>query len=148
MLFRSVNLPYAPLGTRIAAFIIDSVVAGLPVLLVSKSVFPFLFLPLAPVTALQFPVYRMGEAPVVWLGQLSVLFFVLYQPVTLSLWNGQTLGKRLLRLRVVKKDGSALTPGVGLSREILGRTIINSITLGLSSFISFFWPQLVRASDC
>lgn len=136
---RTDSLPYAPLGMRLAAFIIDGLVAGLPVLIITGSVFPLLFLPLAPITALQYSVSHMGEGPPVWLGQLSVLFFVLYQPVSLALWKGQSIGKRLLNLRVVSKDGRQLNTGAFLSREILGRTVVNTLTLGLSSAISFLW---------
>lgn len=135
---KAAGLPYAPLGARIVAFIVDSVIAGLPMVIVSKSVVLLLFSPLAPLIALSVPV-RMGETPAVVPGVLSFVFFVLYQPLVLALWNGQTLGKRLFNLRVVKKDGSPLTPGFALSREVLGRTIINTVSLGLSGLISFIW---------
>jgi len=53
---------------------------------------------------------------------LTVLFFVLstgYNLVFEYLWRGQTLGKRVMRLRVVDAGGMALTPGQIVVRNLV-----------------------------
>jgi uncharacterized RDD family membrane protein YckC len=52
----------------------------------------------------------------------SLLFFVLrvpYYVVTELLWNGQTLGKRLMKIKVVSHDGGSLTTHAIVLRNLM-----------------------------
>ncbi|TNY35306.1 RDD family protein [Thermomonospora catenispora] len=81
---------------RLAARVVDTLVVGLPVTLVTTSE-P---LGLPPATA------ETLTAPI-----LAGLLLV-YETVQLALW-GRTLGKRLVGLRVRSEDGAGAGPGVG-----------------------------------
>lgn len=133
-------LHYAPVGLRLASFIIDTIIAGFPLALFTHAYFLLFLGPTFPHVSLQYPV--SAGVPVSALRHLSMLFTVLYQPICLSLWGGQTVGKRLFNLRVVRKDGSHVRAGVAILREILGRTILNTISLGITNLISFAWVIL------
>ena len=87
----------AGLGSRFMAHAID--VLGLLVVFIVLSVLS-IFLGSA-----------LGDgnlAMLIWL-LVSFLVFVLYFPILESLWNGQTLGKRLMRIRVLGDRGEPVT---------------------------------------
>jgi uncharacterized RDD family membrane protein YckC len=58
--------------------------------------------------------------------------------------NGQTLGKQATGIRVVRKDGVAVTFGFALLREILVKTILFGyaaiVTLYLATILNYLWP--------
>jgi uncharacterized RDD family membrane protein YckC len=45
--------------------------------------------------------------------------------------NGQTWGKQLLGLRVVREDGRPVTAGIAVLRELVGKAGLGALTLGL-----------------
>ncbi len=52
----------------------------------------------------------------------SMLFFIIripYYVVTELLWNGQTLGKRLMKIKVISSDGGSLSPHALVSRNLM-----------------------------
>ena len=144
-------LNFAPLSSRIVAFLIDNTLAGLPMaMLVGPSVLALnasLILPIlaafSPLMALSYPVRTFAGTSdpsiVNVLGIASIIFFFLYHPASLVLLRGRTPGKLLMKLKVVRKDGSNIGAGYILSREILGRTVINAISFGLAGVVSFLW---------
>lgn len=74
---------------------------------------------------------------------LNILFFliivlpvVLYYPVCEYFWNGRTVGKYILKLRVIRFDGSAAT----LSDYIL-RWLLRTIDVKLGFIFIFFIPR-------
>ena len=55
-------------------------------------------------------------------GLLSLVFFFIrvpYYPLSELLWNGQTIGKRLLRIKVVANDGGPLTTHAIVTRNLM-----------------------------
>lgn len=77
---------------------------------------------------------------------LSVVFGLLvaalYAPLLLSRTgerNGQTLGKQLLRVRVVTREGGPVSFGRGCRREILGVLIPDTVTFRLYSLVDSPW---------
>jgi uncharacterized RDD family membrane protein YckC len=60
----------------------------------------------------------------------------LYMTLMLSWWNGQTIGKRLLRIRVLRLDGEPITWWVAFERA--GGYAAGFAT-GLLGFAQVFW---------
>lgn len=73
-----------------------------------------------------------------FVGELSFGFgwWTLYLTVFLSWWNGQTVGKRLMGIRVVRLDGEAITWWVAFER--VGGYAAGFAT-GLLGFAQVFW---------
>src|SRR5215207_4840821 len=97
------------------------------------------FIVFIPVYALVAIVDNDGEWVV---GLLYILASILYAPLLLARGgdhNGQTIGKQLLGLRVVAKDGGPVSLGRGMMREFVGRTIPSFVTFGLYSLIDALW---------
>jgi len=53
--------------------------------------------------------------------------------------NGQTLGKQWLGLRVVSTSGAPLTFATACKRELLGRFLLNLVTLGVYGLVDSLW---------
>lgn len=93
----------AGLGARIAAQLTDLLLCGTAV-----------------VAALALLALTLGGTATVAIGAL--LFFAIRTPYYIAaelMWNGQTLGKRMNRLRVVSADGSGLTTHAVVVRNLM-----------------------------
>ena len=85
-----------------------------------------------------------------WLGLISSILFCLFLflltfPLFVAVyflalhgWQGQTLGKMFMGLRVVRADGGELTPGLAFLRLI--GLCLSTLPLGLG----FFWTIIDR----
>ncbi len=64
--------------------------------------------------------------------------------VFLSLWRGQTPGKRVTGLRVVTEEGAPMSFGRALQRELVAKTLIigalTVITFGVAFLANYLWP--------
>lgn len=54
--------------------------------------------------------------------------------------NGQTVGKRTMKIRVVRADGQPLSVGDAVRRELVGRDLLGFLTLGLYILVDYLWP--------
>jgi uncharacterized RDD family membrane protein YckC len=58
--------------------------------------------------------------------------------------NGQTVGKRLLGVRVVQTDGRRITTGRALLREVVGKEfvfgLLSLMLLGIPLLLNYLWP--------
>lgn len=108
----AVELPVAGLGSRAMAWFVDAALMGV-VALVAYFVVTF-FVP-DPVNAL------LALSPVLRASSGTAVLVVLwaYWTVFELRWSGQTPGKRLLRIRVVKSDGSPVTLFASAVRNLL-----------------------------
>ncbi|HEX8101644.1 MAG TPA: RDD family protein [Solirubrobacteraceae bacterium] len=82
-----------------------------------------------------------GFWAIVSLGGLLAVFA--YAPLTMARsapYNGQTLGKQWLGLRVVHESGNPLTAGQAIIREVVGKALPNFVTCGLYGIIDHLWP--------
>lgn len=86
----SIRQNVAGIGDRILAFLVDSFILGVYLILSS-----FIISGTGLDAAGEFVYYLILGVPV-------LLYYLLWE----SLWNGQTPGKKILQLRVVKLDGS------------------------------------------
>ena len=69
----------------------------------------------------------------------SGLLYIIYSIFMLSQYEGQTLGKRLMNIRVVQQDGS--TPDVRTATIRSFSTILSGLVLCIGYFWAFFNPK-------
>lgn len=84
------------------------------------------------------------------IGGLGLISFVLlwgYYIVFEALWNGQTPGKRLLKLRVIRVDGTPITLVEALVRNLTRLIDFLPITYGIGIVTMFINQQSRRLGD-
>lgn len=167
----------ASLGKRIMAFIIDYVLSLVPlillcameatrtaILLVSSlmifnPVLPaFLIFSLSPQERYFLSYSGSGVQGVfaysphviyirILLILLGFIFFWLYGTLAMTLMKGRTVGMRLMGIRVVKKDRSALKPIDIIVRQFVGKVLLAGITSNISYIVSLFWAIFSKANN-
>ena len=107
----AVDLPIAGLGSRAMAYLVDVALLGT---IATVLYFALTFF-VEPINAV------LDLSTLARTGALAAGFFVLWVYWTLLevLWHGQTVGKRLLRIRVVRGDGSPVTVFASAVRNLL-----------------------------
>ena len=62
----------------------------------------------------------------------------------MSRTNGQTVGRMVVNIRVIRADGGRMTFGFAIIREVLIKSllfgVLSSITFGLASLLDVLWP--------
>jgi uncharacterized RDD family membrane protein YckC len=112
----------AGLGSRAAALFVDGALQGLALLLLLIA-FVTLF---APPRRMGPPVDAAGQPNATLWILLAIVFFVVFLVVTgyfiffEIVWNGQTPGKRLLGIRVIRENGYPLRPRDAVVRHVVG----------------------------
>ncbi|EHQ90580.1 RDD family protein [Desulfosporosinus youngiae] len=72
----------------------------------------------------------------------ALAFYLLYSLVATLLFRGQTVGKKLLRLKVRRSDTGPVSSGSIFLRELLMKTVINSIPLvPLISLVTILYSE-------
>jgi len=71
----------------------------------------------------------------------SSLLNMLYTIIVPIIWYGYTVGKRLMKIRIVKVDGSKLGIGAMLMRVVVA-ALIYIVTLGIAAIVSAFMVGL------
>jgi uncharacterized RDD family membrane protein YckC len=124
------RLPLAGFGPRFLALVVDSLLQGVGVILV-----------VALAVALAIAISPNGEGGallmlIIMLGGIVLVllgYFVIFEVI----WNGQTPGKRLTGIRVVKRGGLPLTFTDSLLRNLV-RLADYLPSYGLIGLVSFF----------
>lgn len=120
---------------RILAFIIDNLIVSLMCLLINIRTM-----------ILVIGILKNEESPdMVYLvfqllitGGIIILiagFYYLFIPM---IFRGQTLGKKVMEIKIVKEDGNDIDFTSLFLREMVGRIIIDLFSFGLAEIISFF----------
>jgi uncharacterized RDD family membrane protein YckC len=69
---------------------------------------------------------------------------LLYAPAMMARTNGQTLGRMVLGIRVVRAKGQPMRFGFAMLREVVVKTLLfgiaSSLTFGLASLLDVLWP--------
>lgn len=136
----------AGLGSRAAAFFLDTVIRALFVLAIFVLVSLFSrWLPRLDPTGL------MEGGPVSWVAALGVLaygvidlgYFLFFE----AFWSGQTPGKRVQKLRVIRRDGQPIGLLESSIRNILRAVDMVAGVYPLGLFVMFFSRTNQRIGD-
>ncbi|MDR9369928.1 RDD family protein, partial [Conexibacter sp. JD483] len=119
-------------GRRFAAYLIDSLLLGIVAIVIAVVIV------LATGTDFE------SDDNDTLLGWLFILVWIvmvlLYYPTLMSRkgrYNGQTLGKQALGVRVVTREGVPVTFWRAAQRDVLGTTLINAISGGLYWLVDY-----------
>ncbi len=107
----------ASIGNRFLAVAIDHFIQYLAIVLISLAVLSF-----AGMTGSLFGGEFFQEMPKWTIAILIIVVFALFAGYFVFfewLWNGQTPGKRLMKLRVIREDGRPITLWEALARNLL-----------------------------
>jgi len=102
-----VPFEYKGVGARLAAAVIDSILVSVPIALLYVSVLADIFSGFESVE-------QAAAAEAVFPALLALVYYVLFEG-----WFGGTLGKLILGMRVVKKDGTRAGIGRAFFRNLL-----------------------------
>jgi len=70
-----------------------------------------------------------SRLPRIILANLGLAFYLLYSLVCSLLLKGQTIGKKLMRIKIRKSNADPATRGSVFYREFLGKILLNSIPI-------------------
>ncbi len=134
------EFPIAGIGSRFLALAFDSLlqIAGLVVLSILSGL-------------VSSTVVRAAPSAGNWFGAIFILaVFVLfygYFAIFEAVWNGQTPGKRLARIRVIKDSGRPITPSEAVGRNLM--RIVDQLPFfyGVGIFTALMNRQNKRLGD-
>lgn len=73
-----------------------------------------------------------------------IVGILVYAPLLLARWNGQTVGHRITETRIVMNDGSRMSGGRGFVREVLVKNIliegVGQFTFFILPLVNYLWP--------
>jgi uncharacterized RDD family membrane protein YckC len=124
----SLEYPLAGIGSRFLAALVDYILIACLLLVVNLVAGFVLFL------AIQRYVEYLDRTPdwaywaIGWLGLIAFLFQYGYFIFFEVIWSGQTPGKRIVRLRVVRSNGLPIAAGEAMIRNVV--RIVDSIPVG------------------
>jgi uncharacterized RDD family membrane protein YckC len=139
-----VGRPLASWGSRVAAWFIDGLIIGIPAAII-------FFALVAGAIGLTGDDSDVGFWVLVGSGLLSVLIFVviaiIYAPTTMARGgphNGQTWGKQLIGIRVVRDGGERVDFWWAVLREVVVKGLVVGIASSIIPFVPWFldnfWP--------
>ena len=140
----SIEFPLAGIGSRFLAVLIDSLFQ-IGFLIVLALIFAGL--------GYGFGNMGLGRSPTtgIWIAAILILiyFLVMYGYFMLfeSIWNGQTPGKRLTHLRVIKDSGQPITAIEAVGRNLLRLVDQLPFAYGIGVLCAWFSPQNKRLGD-
>jgi uncharacterized RDD family membrane protein YckC len=127
------GVPVADFGPRAGAFLIDLVI-----IIVGAVILNIIL------SAVAGALGDTGGLVTALVGGLAItVAMLLYAPFLMARGganNGQTVGKQVLDLRVVREDGEPMTFGKGALREVVGRAIPWYFTCGVYGLLDHLWP--------
>ncbi|MGD0907965.1 MAG: RDD family protein [Candidatus Acidiferrales bacterium] len=138
----SIEFPLAGIGSRFLALAIDSLIQGAVI------VIGLIFL------VLMFGLRGAQFVPSiadVWLVAILILgyfvlmygYFILFE----AIWNGQTPGKRITRIRVIKDSGQPITAVDAVARNLLRIVDQLPVAYGAGLLCAWMSPQSKRIGD-
>jgi uncharacterized RDD family membrane protein YckC len=140
----SIEFPLAGIGSRFLAILIDSMIQGV-VIIVLVLIFVGLGIGFGRAG------FGRSSAPGIWVAAvlIFVYFLLLYGYYILfeSIWNGQTPGKRLTHIRVIKDSGQPITAIDAVARNLLRLVDQMPFAYGIGVLCVWISPQSKRLGD-
>lgn len=123
-------------GPRAYAAIVDGIIVLMPVFIAGV---------MAGLTAIPDEPSGLDDGELTAILVTGLTFPVVYYCWMMSATNGQTVGKRALKIRVVREDGQPVTAGFAFRREVivigwLFGGIGGAFLFGLPQVINYLWP--------
>ena len=112
---------YASFSRRLLAVVLDSIVVS-----IAANIFAASFGASLVITSGGFH-YRSGGSG------LQTLFFILYETLLIAFWNGQTIGKKAVGIRVVSRGGQPVSVGRAFVRSLM------KIISGAVLLLGYLW---------
>lgn len=141
----SIEFPLAGIGSRFLAVLIDSLIQG-----ASFMVLGLLFVGLGYSVGMS-DLGRVSPRVGLWIFAIMVLvYFVLmygYYILFESIWNGQTPGKRITHIRVIKDSGQPITAVDSFARNLLRLVDQLPVAYGIGVLSAWISPQSKRLGD-
>jgi uncharacterized RDD family membrane protein YckC len=81
-----------------------------------------------------------GPGLPLFVGLVVLIFYSTLLTIRRGRTNGQTFGKQLMGIRVVREDGERITLGVAFFRELVLTEIPRVLTIGLYLIVDSLWP--------
>jgi uncharacterized RDD family membrane protein YckC len=140
----SIEFPVAGIGSRFLAILVDSMVQGAVVFVLILIFF-----------GLGAGFSRLGlangsSAPTWIIAIMIFVYFVLtygYYMLFEAIWNGQTPGKRLTHIRVIKDSGQPITAIDAVARNLLRLVDQLPFAYGIGVLCAWISPQSKRLGD-
>lgn len=107
-------MAYAGFGRRLLAVILDGIILSIP----------------AVGLGFAFSFGRSGGSG------SNLLLTIIYEALLIALWNGQTIGKLAMGIRVVTADGTPVPVGLAFARA--GMKLVSGAALGLG-YLWMLW---------
>lgn len=112
---------YAGFWRRLLAIILDGIVVSIPANIFAASLGASLAITGGGIH------YRSGGSG------LQTLFFIAYEALLITYWNGQTIGKKAMGIRVVARGGQPVSIGMAFARSAM------KIVSGAALLLGYLW---------
>ncbi len=140
----SIEFPIAGIGSRFLAVLIDSLIQVAAVVVLGLILVAVGF-------SVGFAAFRGSPTAGVWIVAILILFyfvlmygyFILFE----AIWNGQTPGKRITHLRVIKDSGQPITAIDSVARNLLRIVDQLPFLYGIGVLCAWISPQSKRLGD-
>lgn len=116
----SVTAGYAGFWRRLLAVILDGIVVSIPANIFAAILGSGLIVTDGGIH------FRFGSG-------LQAIFFIVYEALLIAYWNGQTIGKKAMGIRVVSKGGAPVSVGMAFVRSIM------KIVSGMALLLGYLW---------
>jgi uncharacterized RDD family membrane protein YckC len=140
----SIEFPLAGIGSRFLAVLIDTLIQ-IAVLIVLGLIFVGLGFSLSATG------FGQSSTAAVWISAIPIFVYFLlmygYFMLFESIWNGQTPGKRLTHLRVIKDSGQPITAIDAVARNLLRLVDQLPFAYGIGVLCAWISPQSKRLGD-
>jgi uncharacterized RDD family membrane protein YckC len=127
--------------SRAGALVIDGLIVGVGGILLAIAI-------MAPFSILWFADEGAGLVGTIVGAMLAVVCVsaaaLLYAPAMMARTNGQTLGRMVTGIRVVRANGEPMTFSYAMLREVAVKALLfgiaGSLTAGLANLADYLWP--------
>lgn len=119
---------------RFAAYLVDYLIVNAALSIVGN-VLGFTFAIVAGFSDMNEDLFVVSMVSLIFISMyVGIYFYYVYFPLK---FGGQTLGKKILKLHIIREDGKELTAKTLILREMLGKSFLSSLLLGFPHLLIF-----------